>query len=217
MRSHWLLRYPLWGTRARNLHDRRAGVSLVCLAVVMLLGSGGLVVPRASATPMPALSEAQTDAAVAELVASLRDCTASLSALERWRLASIIHRESHEQGYDPLFIVALIQVESGCSRSARGPGGGVGLTQIQPTTARAVARDAAIPWHGAETLTRPAVNVELGVEYLAQLEDKFDDPLIAMAAYNMGPGRVARMSRQRARGALYVRRVLARYEALIGR
>jgi soluble lytic murein transglycosylase len=108
-------------------------------------------------------------------------------------------------------------VESGCSRSVRGPGGGVGLTQIQPTTARAVARSAAIPWHGAETLTRPAVNVELGVEYLAQLEDMFDDPLIAMAAYNMGPGRVARMSRQRARRALYVRRVLARYEALIGR
>src|SRR5262245_52540144 len=30
---------------------------------------------------------------------SLSECTASLSALERWRLASIIQRESDEQGY----------------------------------------------------------------------------------------------------------------------
>lgn len=169
----------------------------------------------AQATPIPSLADVQTEAAVAELVMSLQGCTASLSAVERWRLAGIIQRESEEQGYDPLFVVALIQVESGCSRSVRGPGGGVGLTQIQPSTARQVARDAELPWHGAETLTRPAVNVELGIEYLAQLEDKFNDPLIAMAAYNMGPGRVARMSRQRARGASYVRRVLARYEKLV--
>jgi soluble lytic murein transglycosylase-like protein len=157
------------------------------------------------------------EASIAELAISLENCSASLSAAERWRMASIIHRESREQGYDPLFVVALILVESGCSRSVTGPGGGVGLTQIQPATARQAARDASIPWRGAAALTRPAVNIELGVVYLAQLEDRFNDPLIAMAAYNMGPGRVARMSRRRARGASYVRRVLDRYEALAQR
>lgn len=185
--------------------------------VVTLLWVGNLQPPPVAATPMPALSEANMDGAIAELIISLEACTATLSPLERWRLASIIHRESRQQGYDPLFIVALIQVESGCSRSARGPTGSIGLTQLQPTTARQVARDGAMPWNGPESLTHPAVNVALGVEYLAQLEDQFDDPLIAMAAYNMGPGRVARMSRTRARGATYVRRVLNRYEALIRR
>jgi soluble lytic murein transglycosylase len=151
------------------------------------------------------------------LIISLNQCTAPLSPLERWRLASIIHRESQQGGYDPLFVVALIQVESGCARRARGPQGSVGLLQIQPATARKLARDAAIPWPGAHALTSAATNIRLGVQYLAQLENKFRDPLVAMAAYNMGPGRVARMSRQRARGASYVRRVLARYEALSGR
>lgn len=185
--------------------------------MAVFLAVGFVTTQPASATSIPSLSDVETEAAVADLVLSLKGCAASLSAVERWRLASIIHRESTEQGYDPLFVVALIQVESGCQRSVRGPGGGVGLTQIQPSTARQVARDASLPWHGPEALTRPAVNVELGIEYLAQLEDQFNDPLIAMAAYNMGPGRVSRMSRQRARGASYVRRVLARYEKLIDR
>lgn len=214
MRSRWSLRHPLWGNRARFFHGRlRTSVASFIALFALAFGT----CQPAGATSIPPLSEVHTEAAIADLVGSLKGCTASLSAVERWRLASIIHRESNEQGYDPLFVVALIQVESGCSRSVRGPGGGVGLTQIQPQTARQVARDAAIPWQGSDALTRPAVNVELGVEYLAQLENKFNDPLIAMAAYNMGPGRVARMSRQRARGAAYVRRVLARYESLIDR
>lgn len=188
------------------------------MAVVLLLGGLCLASAPAAAISLASVPKAEADEeSIAELIISLEDCTASLSELDRWHLASIIHRESSEQGYDPLFVVAIIQVESGCSRSVRGPGGGVGLTQIQPTTARQVARDASIPWNGPETLTRPAVNVELGVEYLAQLEERFNDPLVAMAAYNMGPGRVARMSRQQARSAAYVRRVLARYEELVAR
>lgn len=214
MRSHWLLRYLHGGSRARAFHGRR--LTAAVLAAVSLIGVTATALP-ASASPLLAPSDDFTDGVIAELVLSLKGCTASLSPVERWRLASIIHRESSEQGYDPLFVVALIQTESGCARGVRGPGGGVGLTQIQPSTAREVAREASIPWRGAATLTQIAVNVQLGIEYLAQLEDKFNDPLIAMAAYNMGPGRVARMSRQRARGASYVRRVLARYEKLLSR
>ena len=214
MRSFWSLRNLLGGNRARTFHGRLR-TTAGRFAVAVLLGVSSVTV-TASATPVP-LPEAQADATLAELIISLDQCTASLSAVERWRLASIIIRESQQQGYDPLFVVALMQVESGCARGARGPTGSVGLLQIQPATARQVARDVAIPWPGAHVLTTPATNVRLGIEYLAQLEEQFDDPLIAMAAYNMGPGRVARMSRQRARGASYVRRVLARYEALIDR
>jgi soluble lytic murein transglycosylase-like protein len=47
------------------------------------------------------------------------------------------------------------------------------------------------------------------------LEEQFDDPQIAVAAYNLGPGRVARMAPSRARGAQYVKRVLARYHDLV--
>lgn len=113
-----------------------------------------------------------------------------------------------------MFVLAMIQVESGCSPSARGDGGALGLVQIKPSTARAVAREAGLPWQGAETLKRPTLNVKLGLLYLAQLEEQFGDPYLAMVAFNKGPGRVGHMSSQRARGARYVRKIMARYEDL---
>jgi soluble lytic murein transglycosylase-like protein len=61
-------------------------------------------------------------------------------------------------------------------------------------------------------LTRPAVNVRLGLRYLWGLERRFKDIYVAVAAYNLGPARVQQMSRERARGARYVRKIMARYE-----
>ena len=182
------------------------------LSVVLL---GASPAPRRAAVDRGAPQPRDRTYPVARVFRQLSRCTASLSEAQRWHLAGIIHHESHRQGYDPLFVLALIQIESGCSFTVRGPGGGVGLTQIVPSTARAVARDVAVPWSGSHSLTTPALNIKLGVEYLAQLEENFNDPLVAMAAYNMGPGRVSRMSRQRARGARYVRKILTRYEQLL--
>jgi soluble lytic murein transglycosylase-like protein len=64
-------------------------------------------------------------------------------------------------------------------------------------------------------LTKPLFNVHLGLRYLTQLEKRFGDPYLAVAAYNVGPTRVARMPRHRARATGYVRKVLSRYEALL--
>lgn len=142
-------------------------------------------------------------------------CRPSLAENERWRIAGMIEQESRRYGYDPLFVQALVEIESRCSPTARGPRGAVGLLQLMPSTARAVAIDAGMVWHGAEALVRPVFSVQLGLRYLAQLEERFHDPYVAMAAYNLGPGKVARMSRWRARRATYVRKILARYEDLL--
>ena len=145
---------------------------------------------------------------------ALSRCQVPLSVSDRWRLAGAIRDESHRHGYDPLFVMALIQVESGCSPTARGEHGAVGLAQIKPSTARAVAKEAGLPWHGAEALTRPAENVQLALLYLSQLEEQFGDPYRAMVAFNRGPARVGHMSLQRARSVRYVKRVMERYEDL---
>jgi soluble lytic murein transglycosylase-like protein len=144
---------------------------------------------------------------------ALGDCTASLSRAERQIMARIIHRESHEHGYDPLFVTALVQVESGCSRTARG-GDALGLVQLLPSTARDVARRAGVRWHGDATLTEPAASIEIGLRYLVELEEQFHDSYRAVAAYNLGPARVARMSSGRAQRTEYVRKILSRYEQL---
>ncbi len=145
---------------------------------------------------------------------ALSRCGTPLSKRDRWHIAGVIAAESRRHGYDPLLVFAIVQTESTCRPSARSRSGAVGLMQIKPSIARAVAGQAGVPWQGAHTLTRPAINVPLALRYLRQLEQQLGDPYRAMAAYNLGPGRVAKMSRHQARRVRYVRKVLARYEDL---
>ncbi|MBX3027391.1 transglycosylase SLT domain-containing protein [bacterium] len=191
-----------------------SGVAIVTLA------PSPVAVPERLTVPEPVLLAAVERRAPepppdpARTVAkALTDCPNRLSREERWNIARIIQRESIEHGYDPLFITALVQVESGCSATARG-GGAIGLTQLLPSTARGVAARAGIPWRGPETLKDPSANVRLGVHYLSELEDMLDCPYRAVAAYNMGPAPVLHMSTRRARRVGYVRKVLDRYEHL---
>ena len=146
---------------------------------------------------------------------ALSRCGAKISERERWRIAATIHDESHRYGYDPLFVLAMVEVESTCKPSARSRRGAVGLIQMKPSTARAVARDAGLPWHGAKTLTMPGVNIQLALRYLSALEEQFQDPDLAVAAYHSGPQRVARMSRRHARRLPYLQKILLRYEHLL--
>ena len=214
----WRIR-PRTAVAPHDVADRNTGAPRhwlrAAVAAFIILGACFDTVV-ADPQVIPSTDMAQSDP-VARIAERLLECSTSLRENDRWQLAMIIDEESQQQGYDPLFATALMMVESGCSATARSPRGGVGLLQIRPETARQVARDADLPWNGAHTLIHPEVNVRLGLEYLAQLEERFNDPLIAVAAYNMGPERVARMHPRRARGTSYVRKVLGRYEALVAR
>ncbi|MEO8600988.1 MAG: transglycosylase SLT domain-containing protein [bacterium] len=163
--------------------------------------------------PLAMLTTAPPIDAVGAVASALTECSNRLNRQQRWSIARMIHAESRQHGYDPLFITALVQVESGCLTTARG-GGAIGLTQLLPATARGVAARAGVAWHGSQTLTDPEVNLQIGVRYLRELEEMLDDPYKAVAAYNMGPAPVRRMSVQRAKRNRYVRKVMARYEAL---
>jgi soluble lytic murein transglycosylase-like protein len=154
---------------------------------------------------------------VSQLFEGLSRCRASLPENERWRIAGVIQQESHRYGYDPLLVLAMVEVESQCLPTALGQKGAVGLIQIKPSTARAMAEEAGVRWHGPQMLKRPVFNVQLGLHYLRRLEDQFGDPYLAMAAYNLGPARVARMPRHRARKARYVLKIMARYADLQAR
>lgn len=165
-------------------------------------------------TDAPA-SGTRGDAPVSALFGELSRCRPSLAENLRWRIAGAIHDQSRRYGYDPLFVMAMIMVESSCSPVARGPKGALGLIQIQPETGRAVAQEAGVTWSGAATLTRPIPNLKLGLHYLWTLERLLHDPYTALAAYNMGPAHASAMGRQRARRAPYVRKVIDRYEDLL--
>jgi soluble lytic murein transglycosylase-like protein len=83
----------------------------------------------------------------------------------------------------PTLLAALVWQESRWHPAAVSAKGAVGLTQLMPSTARALTVDA----------RDPAANLDGGAHYLRQMLDLFDgDVERALAAYNAGPGRVLR-------------------------
>ena len=90
---------------------------------------------------------------------------------------------------DPLWVMAIIKVESGFLPRAQSPRGALGLMQILPSTARDIAPEIGLQIQTDEDLKNPDTNLHLGVYYLSKLEEMFpDDENAVLAAYNAGPG-----------------------------
>lgn len=86
-------------------------------------------------------------------------------------------------GIDPALLRALVRQESGFDPAARSSAGATGLTQLMPGTAASLGVDP----------TDPAQALDGGARYLRQQLDRFGgDERLALAAYNAGPGAVAR-------------------------
>ncbi|SFP24144.1 Cell wall-associated hydrolase, NlpC family [Geodermatophilus dictyosporus] len=85
-------------------------------------------------------------------------------------------------GVDPALLAAVAKVESGFDSSAVSPAGATGLMQFMPATARGLGVDP----------SDPASSVDGAARYLRQLTDRFGSTDLALAAYNAGPGTVAR-------------------------
>jgi len=84
----------------------------------------------------------------------------------------------------PAFVAGVMRAESGFNPAAVSPKGAIGLMQLMPATARDLGIDP----------TRPGENADAGTRYLRDLlalyEDKPDQVVLALAAYNAGPAAV---------------------------
>ncbi|RST31505.1 lytic transglycosylase domain-containing protein [Sphingomonas ginkgonis] len=134
-------------------------------------------------------SVAETDAAAGEDVSELAPVfPAAAMTLVAEPVVPATYRASLHSAADrysvsPSLLAALTRQESGWRATAISPRGAIGLTQLMPATARALAVDA----------RDPAANLDGGARYLRQMLDRFDgDVERALAAYNSGPGRVIR-------------------------
>lgn len=117
----------------------------------------------------------------------------------------LIYEAGQRYRVDSLLLAAMVETESGFNAWAVSTQGAVGLMQLMPDTIGSAA---------GLTSFEPRVNVYSGARYMKQLLDRFDgDLLLALAAYNAGPGNVSRYGgippfRETRR---YVDRVLQRY------
>jgi soluble lytic murein transglycosylase len=100
---------------------------------------------------------------------------------------------------DPALLRGLVRQESVFDAEARSRAGARGVTQLMPATAKSLSRSVLRVRYRRAFLYDPSMNARLGAAYLKSLEDRFGgNPLWALAAYNGGPTRMARVLRENA-------------------
>lgn len=95
----------------------------------------------------------------------------------------LVLAEAQRQGIDPSLARHVLYKETGNvtnPENIRSKAGAIGIMQLMPKTAKELGVDP----------TNPEENIRGGVMYLRKMMDKYNDPVLAAAAYNAGPGRV---------------------------
>jgi len=132
----------------------------------------------------------------------------------RKQLPELIVNESNKYGHDPFLLTALIITESSFNNWARSRRGALGLMQIRPETAVAMAREIQRPWKGKPSLYDPGVNIALGAYYLDKLIKRFGNLRLALEAYNHGPTKLSGYIKKGRPPTEYSRRVINHYERI---
>jgi soluble lytic murein transglycosylase len=102
-------------------------------------------------------------------------------------------REARKQNINPAWAFAIIRQESAFTPDARSRAGALGLMQLLPRTARAMARTLRLRRPRQRDLLRAGTNIKFGVRYLKKVKDRYQGhPVLATAAYNAGGRNVAR-------------------------
>lgn len=111
-----------------------------------------------------------------------------------WELAyprpywSLLKSYANQAGIDPYFALAIMREESHFDPQALSSSKAMGLMQLMPATAKAVARKKKIKLNEKAEIFNPELNARLGTLYLGSLADRFKSELIYTAgSYNAGP------------------------------
>ena len=130
----------------------------------------------------------------------------SASSFARTAWLPWVYAAENRHGLPLGLLDALIWTESRYNSLARSNAGAVGLAQLMPGTAGDL---------GVANRYDPVASIEGGARYLRQMLDRFGSVYLAVAAYNAGPGAVARARGIPLNGETpnYVRNVLGRWRS----
>ncbi len=121
------------------------------------------------------------------------------------QIMNVVSHISKKHGVDEKLVQALIKQESGFNPKAKSKSGAIGLMQLMPQTAKNL---------GVKDPYNTVQNVDGGVRYLKTMLDKYNgNVILALAAYNAGPGAVDKYSGvpPYKETQNYVRSILANY------
>ena len=106
-----------------------------------------------------------------------------------------------EYGVDYEMVKAVIQTESDWNHKAVSTSGAIGLMQVLPSTAMSEFKTP------EKDLYDPYVNVTVGIKYLSELNEHFDDMESTLTAYSHGPTVTKKYSNNYISNNFYVKRV----------
>jgi soluble lytic murein transglycosylase-like protein len=167
----------------------RAGARNCFLIPVLAIAIGAL---GSSITPAPAGWEPRADldgtsADLAEIDEVLSRRAPELGLPLRQRTGRALLDEAKQARLDPLLVLGLIEVESSFDGQAISWAGARGLMQLTPATLEYLAAGEDLRLTTGDLFRDPALQVRLGVRYLARLEKRFGTLDLALMAYNAGP------------------------------
>lgn len=94
---------------------------------------------------------------------------------------------------DPYLVLALMRQESLFNHNALSKSGAIGLMQILPSTGQGIAKKLKIAWPSKQVLYKPETNIQVGVDFLSYLKDRFhNNHAHVLSGYNAGPNATQR-------------------------
>lgn len=114
-----------------------------------------------------------------------------LKQMYKQEYSEYVNKYAQINDIDPMWIYAIIKVESNFDENATSNSGAKGLMQLMDDTAKEIARDLELQDFDSNMLYNPEINIMLGTKYFDELLAKYNENYyLAIAAYNGGIGNV---------------------------